>query len=80
MIRIGMLDMDTGHGIAFTNRLNNMVNVRVTAVYDHGDVRSGEDVQAFCDSKDCVLADSIEALAESVDGVMVLGVDWNKRF
>lgn len=80
MIRIGMLDLDTGHGPAFTNKLNSMEGVRVTAVYDHGDVRTPEDVHAFRELKDCVLADSVEALAEMVDGVMVLGVDWNKRF
>ncbi len=48
MIRIGMMDLDTGHGPAFTNRLNEMDGVAVTAVYDHGEVRSREDVFGFC--------------------------------
>lgn len=80
MIRIGMMDLDTGHGPAFTKALNNMDDVRVTAVFDHGDVRSASDVKAFCNLHDCFLADSVEELATRVDGVMVLGVDWNQRF
>ncbi|HCD31600.1 MAG TPA: hypothetical protein DER01_04280 [Phycisphaerales bacterium] len=80
MIRIGMMDLDTGHGPAFTKRINAMDDVSVTAVYDHGDVRSSEEVRGFCDLHQCQLADSVEMLSELVDGVMVLGVNWNKRF
>jgi hypothetical protein len=80
MIRIGLMDLDTGHALAFTKRLNDMDDVKVTAVYDHGDVRDPAEIHAFADVYDCQVADTIEQLATMVDGVMVLGVDWNKRF
>lgn len=80
MIRIGIVDMDTGHGAAFTKRINQFEGVRVTGIFDHGDVRSRDEVAAFCKLHDCVHCQSLDALAQIVDGVMVLGVDWNKRF
>ncbi|MFG0248914.1 MAG: Gfo/Idh/MocA family oxidoreductase [Phycisphaeraceae bacterium JB051] len=80
MIRIGLMDLDTGHALAFTKRLNDMADVKVTAVFDHGDVRDASEIAAFADMFDCQVAESIQHLAGMVDGVMVLGVDWNKRF
>lgn len=79
MIRIGMMDLDTGHAPAFTKFLNNMDGVVVTAVYDHGEIRRCEDVQGFCAQNKCVFTQTYDELADQVDGVMVLGVNWNHR-
>ena len=77
MIRIGLVDVDTSHAKSFAGRLIKMGDFRIEAVYDAGDVRTDDEVGAFCKEFDCARCDSVEALADRVDAAMVLSADWN---
>ena len=85
VFRIGMIGLDTSHVIAFTKLLNdpsNDLGCRVVAGYPGGspDVEaSATRVERFTnqlrDEFGLEIVDSIEALCEKVDGVMLESVD-----
>ena len=85
VFRIGMIGLDTSHVIAFTKLLNDPANdfgCRVVAGYPGGspDVEaSATRVERFTnqlrDEFGLEIVDSIEALCEKVDGVMLESVD-----
>ena len=76
MLRVGLIDLDTTHARSFTRRLGKVDGVAVTAVFDGGQVRTGEQIDEFCRQFDCQRHDSVESLTESVDAAMVLSADW----
>ena len=76
MLNVGLIDLDTSHARSFARRLGAMDGVAVTGVFDGGQVRTSQQVDAFCAQVGCQRYDSVEALARSVDAAMVLSADW----
>lgn len=78
MIRIGLIDLDTSHPGFFVPLLHRADDIRVTAVYDGGAAQTPEYVAGFAreHSIERVCA-SLEELAASVDGAMILSQNWD---
>lgn len=77
MIRIGFIGLDTSHPASFIKLLNNMNGVQVTAVHDNGAVRDEKYIEKFCAEHSCQHFQSLEEMAQNVDAVMILGVNWD---
>jgi predicted dehydrogenase len=90
-IRVGIIGLDTSHAVAFTKLLNSdeppaeLANCRVVAAYPHG---STTIEQAFTripgyveqmKAMDIDIVDSIDALLEQVDAVLLLTNDGQPR-
>lgn len=85
VIRLGMIGLDTSHVIAFTSYLNNPKNktgCRVVAGYPGGSPdfpASANRVEKFTEqlreTHGLEIVDSIEALCEKVDGILLESVD-----
>ena len=77
MIRVGIVNIDTSHPLAFTNILMEENRARVCAVYNDG-FRGDDEVSAFIDKfgleKRC---GTVEELAEMVDVGFVQGCNWD---
>jgi|GEM_PF-2160883 len=80
MIRVGFVNLDTSHPAAFLKILRQMEDVRVTAVFDEGAVREESYIHEFCSSHDCKRYFSLDEMAQDVDAVMILGVNWDRHF
>lgn len=80
MIRIGLVDLDNSHPVAYTPILQRLDDVRVTAVYDHGDVQSPEFVLRFAQVNGIEhVCHSLEELVAAVDVAMLHGQNWDKH-
>lgn len=77
MIRIGAVNIDTSHALAFSRYLAQGDRARYTAVYNDG-FRGDDEVDAFIQAsgleKRC---DTIEELAEMTDVGFIHGNDWH---
>ncbi len=80
MKKIGFVDLDTSHPRSFAGRINRMRDVKVTGVFDRGRKNGTAETKAFCEKYGAEEFDSVEALCESCDGVMVLSADWETHF
>ena len=91
-IRVGMIGLDTSHVIAFTRYMNlsgttdARVNVSIVAGYPGGspDVpRSANRIDGYVkqlrDDMGVEIVDSIDALLEKVDAVMLMSVDGRQH-
>lgn len=76
MIDIGIVGLDTSHGEAFAETIRELPGMTVVGVWDGGDVRDDQYVEAFCDKYDTRRFTSVEDLTDYVDAAMVLTVDW----
>jgi hypothetical protein len=80
MIRVGLVDLDNAHPVAYTPILQRLDDVRVTAVYDHGDVQSPEFVLRFAQGNGIErVCHSLEELVGAVDVGMLHGQNWDKH-
>lgn len=77
MVAIGLLGLDTSHADAFARVIDADDDASVTAVWDGGDVRSGDYARRFVDRYDASLYDDPIAMTDVIDAAMVLTVDWD---
>ncbi|MDD2709938.1 MAG: Gfo/Idh/MocA family oxidoreductase [Verrucomicrobiae bacterium] len=79
MIRIGAINIDTSHPLAFCEYLHARTRARYVAVYNNG-FRGNDEVEAFISrfglEKRC---NSIEELAETVDIGFVQSCNWDNH-
>lgn len=79
MIRIGVVNIDVSHPLAFSQILRQEDRARYVAVYNDG-FRSDEEVDAFIRKRGlkCRCA-TVEELAEKCDIGFIQGCNWNKH-
>lgn len=79
MIRIGVVNIDVSHPLAFSQILNREDRARYVAVYNDG-FRSDEEVDAFIRKRglECRCA-TVEELAEKCDVGFIQGCNWDKH-
>ena len=80
MIRIGLVDLDTSHPLAFTKILRSIPGVDVTALWDGHDVwPPGYDRRFAADNDIPSVCAALEEMPGLVDAAMIHGVDWEKH-
>lgn len=91
MTRIGIVGLDTSHGEAFADVLEGFqpptdgvpgsdgVAPSVAAVWDAGTVRSDEYIDRFCTEIGAKRVDTLAAMVDEIDAVLILAVDWNRH-
>ena len=79
MIRIGLVDLDTSHPGSFAQLYAKMDDVKVTAVYDHGDVWPAGYAERFAQEHGARAVAKPEDMIGQVDGVMVVGTNWDRH-
>jgi hypothetical protein len=79
MNRIGILGLDSSHPEAFATILDDMEAMTVSAVWDDGDVRSTDYTRSFADRYNATVYDEPTDLVDSIDGVLVLTVNWDSH-
>lgn len=79
MNRIGILGLDSSHPEAFAAILDEMDSMTVSGVWDDGDVRSTDYARSFADQYDASVHDEPTDFVDSVDGVLVLTVNWDSH-
>ena len=79
MIRIGVINIDVSHPLAFSQILMQGNRARYVAVYNDG-FRSDEEVDAFIRKRglECRCA-TVEELAEKVDVGFIQGCNWDRH-
>lgn len=79
MIRIGVVNIDVSHPLAFSQILNQEDRARYVAVYNDG-FRSDEEVDAFIRKRglEC-RCETVEELAEKCDIGFIQGCNWDKH-
>ncbi len=79
MLRIGVVNIDVSHPLAFSEILLKEERARYVAVYNDG-FRSDEEVDAFIEKRglEC-RCDSVEELAKMVDVGFIQGCNWDKH-
>lgn len=77
MFKIGMVDLDTSHPVAWLPKINAYEDMKVVAVYDSGDVNPRSYVEEFAQKNDVKITASPEALAAQVDAVILHGANWD---
>lgn len=79
MIRIGIVNIDVSHPLAFSQILNQEDRARYVAVYNDS-FRSDEEVEAFIRKRglEC-RCETVEELAEKCDIGFIQGCNWDKH-
>jgi hypothetical protein len=78
MIRIGLVDLDTSHPLAFTKILRTMPGVEVTALWDGHDVwEPGYDLRFAAENGIPVVCAALEEMPGHVDAAMIHGTNWD---
>lgn len=79
MIKIGVVNIDTSHPLAFSEYLRQGNRARYVAVYNDG-FREGDEVEAFIKNHELdKRCSSIEELADFVDVGFVQSCDWERH-
>ncbi|SEP02749.1 Oxidoreductase family, NAD-binding Rossmann fold [Halogranum amylolyticum] len=79
MYELGVVGLDTSHPAAFAEVLTNCTDATIGAVWDGGRIRDSDYVDEFCAEYDVRQMDDLDLMAESVDGAMILTVDWTRH-
>ena len=80
MIRVGLVDLDNSHPAAFVPLLQRTTDVRVTALFDHGDVQSRAFVERFAQEHGIAqLCASLDELVDAVDVGMIHSMNWDRH-
>jgi predicted dehydrogenase len=79
LTRIGLVDLDTSHPASFAKILAAMDDVELTAVYDHGDVWPSGYAERFAQEHSARAVANPEDMIGHVDGVMVVGTNWDRH-
>jgi predicted dehydrogenase len=78
MIRIGLVDLDTSHPLAFTEILRTIPGVEVTALWDGHDVwPAGYDRRFAAEHRIPVVCTTLEEMPDHVDAAMIHGTNWD---
>ncbi|HTY59313.1 MAG TPA: Gfo/Idh/MocA family oxidoreductase [Bacteroidota bacterium] len=78
MIRIGLVDLDTSHPLAFTKILRTLPGVEVTALWDGHDVwPEGYDRRFAAEQNIPVVCARLEEMPAHVDAAMIHGTNWD---
>ena len=77
MFKIGMVDLDTSHPVAWLPKINAYGDMKVVAVFDSGDVNPRSYTEEFAQKNDVKIAGSPGELAGMVDAVILHGADWD---
>jgi predicted dehydrogenase len=78
MNRIGIVDLDTSHAGYYATCINRTNDLRVTAVWDGGAVRSPDFAESFAREHNVdKVCTTLAELVAAVDAGMVLGQDWD---
>lgn len=79
MIRIGVINIDVSHPLAFSQILLEGERARYTAVYNDG-FRSDEEVEAFIRKRKLICrCNTVDELAEMSDVGFIQGCNWDKH-
>ena len=79
MYRIGVVNLDTSHPLAFSRYLNKSDRAHYTAVYNDS-FRGDDEVEAFMQMNGIEKRyDSVEEMAKNVDIGFVQGCNWDKH-
>ena len=79
MIKIGVVNIDVSHPLAFSGILEEENRARYTAVYNEG-FRGEDEVKAFCEKRHLEkICSSVEELADCVDIGFIQGCNWDKH-
>lgn len=79
MIKIGVVNIDCSHPLAFARELNNGDRARYYAVYNEG-FRGEEEVKSFVEKQGLDrICHSIEELADCTDVGFIQGCNWDKH-
>lgn len=76
MIEIGMVGIDSSHPAAFADVFSAGEEATVSAVWDQGDVRDPDEVEAFCTKYGATNYDELSEMVDAIDAVMILSVNW----
>lgn len=77
MFKIGLVDLDTSHPVAWTPKINAYGDMKIVAVFDSGDVNPRSYTEEFAQKNDVKIAGSLGELAGMVDAVILHGADWD---
>jgi predicted dehydrogenase len=78
MFKIGVVDLDTSHPVAWVPKINAYGDMRVIAIWDSGAVNPRNYVEEFAEKNQVdTIAESVEAMVPLVDAVIIHGVDWD---
>lgn len=77
MLDIGIFGLDTSHAEAFATSLSEKPGVKISAVWDSGDVRDQEYANWFCERYGATSYASPKSMYEVIDAAMILTVNWD---
>ncbi len=78
MTRIGLVDLDTSHPLAFTKILRTLPGVEVTALWDGHDVwPAGYDRRFASENNIPLVCTALEEMPDHVDAAMIHGTNWD---
>jgi hypothetical protein len=77
MIRIGIDGPDTSHVRLFTESFAEAGVARVADIRVDGSIRTESVIAAFANEHGLTLCESLHPFVDTIDGVLLLGVDWN---
>jgi len=79
MIELGILGLDTSHAERFADYIETLPYVTVISVWDSGMIRDDEYIREFCKVYGVDRVERPTELVGTVDGVLVLSVNWDEH-
>ncbi|USZ72401.1 Gfo/Idh/MocA family protein [Natronosalvus halobius] len=76
MIKIGIVGLDTSHAESYAMAIRNHPETSLAAVWDGGAVRDRAYARAYGERNGATLYDEPLEMADDVDAVMILTLDW----
>lgn len=77
MTDIGIVGLDTSHAEGFAAVIDDHASASLTAVWDGGRVRDESYERTFCEEHGATSYEEPFEMADAVDAVMILTVDWD---
>ena len=79
MTEIGIVGLDTSHAEGFATRIDTHESATLAAVWDSGEIRDESYEREFCAEHGARSYEEPFGMADDVDAVMVLTVDWDSH-
>ncbi|WP_312907852.1 Gfo/Idh/MocA family protein [Natronosalvus caseinilyticus] len=76
MVEIGIVGLDTSHAESYAMAIRNHPETSIAGVWDGGAVRDRAYARAYSERNGATLYDEPLEMADDVDAVMILTVDW----
>ncbi|MFC7215888.1 Gfo/Idh/MocA family protein [Saliphagus sp. GCM10025334] len=76
MVEIGIIGLDTSHAESYATAIRNHPETSIAGVWDGGTVRDRAYARAYAERNEATLYDEPLEMADDVDAVMILTVDW----